>query len=71
MDRKTKFAFIQTLVIINLVTIVKFFYTICKALFISLLIGVQIDERLLEPISNYFIVVEINKYRMFHLHYFI
>lgn len=53
--------------IINLVLLSKFFYIICKALFVFLSAVSKIKERLLGPISNYFIKIEINRHRMFHL----
>ena len=71
LDKKTKFAFTKITIIINLIFVIKFFYIICKALFISLLIIGKVEKKLLKLISNYFAIIETNKHRMFHLNYFI
>lgn len=57
--------------IINSIAIIKFFYIIYKVLFISLLAIGKIKKRLLGVISNYFIIIETNRHKIFYLHYFI
>ena len=55
----------------NLMIVTKFFYIIYKVLFIFLLATNKIERRLLESISNYFVIFETNKYKMLQLHYFV
>lgn len=55
----------------NFITIAKFLHIICNTIFISLFGAGQIKRGFLEPISNYFAIVEINGYKILHLHCFI
>lgn len=71
LDTKTKSTFAQTTATINPVTIAKFDYIICKALFISLLTVGKVEKRLLRPISNYFATVEMNRCAILYLHYLV
>lgn len=68
LDKKTKSAFAKIIAIRNSITIAMFFYIIYKALFISLLATSEIKKKLLELISNYFAIIETNKYRMLYLY---
>lgn len=49
----------------------KFFDIICKALFILLLAINKVKRWLLEPISNNFATIKINRYEIFYLYYLI
>lgn len=71
LDKKTKFDFAQTVTIINLATIAKFFQIICKALFIFLLATGKIEKRLLKLISNYFTAILTNRHKMLQLYYLV
>lgn len=59
------------MIIINLVVKAKFFYIICKTLFVFLLTISKVEKQLLKLISNYFIIIEINKNRILYLYCFI
>lgn len=71
LDKKTKSAFMQITLAMNPIVIAKFFYIICKALFISLLTIGKVKRCLLEPIINYFAINETNWGQMLYLHYLI
>lgn len=71
LDKKIKFVIIKKTAIINLVIKAKFFYIICKILFISLLAINKIKKKLLKLILNDFAVIKINKYKILYLHCFI
>lgn len=68
LDKKSKSAFVQRMAIINLVIVVKFFYIICKALFVSLLVTGEVKKILLRLILNYFVIIKINWHKMLQLH---
>lgn len=71
LNSKTKSAFVQTIAIINPVAIAKFFYIICKALFLSLLADGKVERGLLGQIFIYFATVEINRHKIIYLHCFV
>ncbi len=61
-------AFIRITIIINLVAMAFFFETICHGSFEHLLATGSKDEGLLDLISTYFGIVEINGRGILHLH---
>lgn len=69
LDKKIKSTFAQISAIMNSIAITKFFYIICKALFVSLLTANKIKRGLLRSVSNYFAMIETNRHKMFHLYY--
>lgn len=52
----------------NPIIVIKFFYIIHNALFMSLLIPGKVKKELLESISNYFATIKTNECGIFYLH---
>lgn len=65
------YIFVYKIATINLVSIIKLFYIICKAVLFFLFINRYCDKYLLKLIWIYFCIVEINSCSMFHLHYLV
>lgn len=59
------------LFIINSIAIIKFFFSICKTLFVSLLAIGKVEKGLLRLILNYFAIIKTNKHRIFYFYYLI
>lgn len=60
LDKEIKYTFVKISARINPITMKRSFYIIYKTLFISLLAVSKVEKRLLGPISNYFVIIEIN-----------
>lgn len=71
LDREIKYTFVKIWARINPITIKRSFYIIYKTLFISLLAANKVEKRLLRPISNYFVIIEINWHRILHLYCYV
>lgn len=55
----------------DILAMAKFFYLICKALFVSFLAFRKLKRKLLGLVSNYFAIIETNGHGMLHLHYLV
>lgn len=71
LGEETQSGFERKITIMDILAMAKFFYLICKALFVSFLAFRKLKRKLLGLVSNYFAIIETNGHGMLHLHYLV